>query len=312
MNIWQELDKPILILAPMDDVTDTVFRRIVAGCARPDVFFTEFANVDGYQSPGKHAVEKKLRFYPEEQPLIAQLWGVKPENFYKTAKDLSKKGYAGLDLNMGCPVKNVIKAGACAALIQNRDLAHEIIIATQKGAGELPVSIKTRIGTKDYDESWLGFLLEHKPAMLTVHFRSVKEMSKVDAHWELAEQIVELRNKISPNTLIIGNGDVLTRDQAEKLSKKYNLDGIMIGRGIFSDPYIFAKDTPWKNMTKERKVELFVSHIELFEKEWGRSKNPAILKKFAKVYINGFDGAKELREKLMQANSTEELLKALR
>ncbi len=311
-DIYEKLPRPFFILAPMDDVTDTVFRRIVAQTARPDLFFTEFANVDGYQSPGRVATEKKLRFYPEESPLIAQLWGVKPENFEKTAQDLSKKGYAGIDLNMGCPVKNVIKAGACAALIQNHDLAHEIITATQKGAGKLPVSIKTRIGTKDYDVTWISFLLEHKPAMLTVHFRSVKEMSKVEAHWELAEKIIKLRDRISPSTLIIGNGDALDRAQGEKLAKKYKLDGIMIGRGIFNDPFLFAESSPWLVMPKIEKIKLYRKHIELFDREWGRNKNQAVLKKFAKVYINGFDGAKELREKLMQANTSSELLAALK
>lgn len=368
MNIWEKLSKPIFILAPMDDVTDTVFRRMVAKCAKPDLFFTEFANVDGYQSPGRVAVEKKLRFYPEESPLIAQLWGVKPDNFYKTVQELatgqigkarraglsemqgskekranrtsgtvseprtqlthqfakrdgrvassagkqaSPARVSGIDLNMGCPVKNVMKAGACAALMQNHDLASEIIKATQLGAGKLPVSIKTRLGMKDFDESWLHFLLEHKPAALAVHFRSVKELSKIEAHWDLAEKIVKLRDEISPKTLIIGNGDVISRADGQILAAKYQLDGIMIGRGIFQDPFVFSKTSPWPNKTKKDRIELFKNHIELFAKEWGSHKNPAVLKKFAKVYINGFNGAKELREQLMQANTAGELLNLL-
>lgn len=312
MYVWNKLQKPFFVLAPMDDVTDTVFRRVVAGCARPDVFFTEFASVDGFQSPGRAAVEKKLRFRPVEQPLIAQIWGTKPENFYKTAKELSGENYAGIDLNMGCPVKNVIRLGACSALMNNRELASEIINQTVRGgSGKLPVSIKTRIGVKDYDKSWLGFLLEQKPAALTVHFRSVKDLSKVPARWDLADRLVALRNTLSPETILIGNGDVLSRAQGEELAKYHKLDGIMIGRGIFHDPFVFAPESPWSGMDAGKRTSLYVNHVRMFMKEWGEDKNPAVLKKFAKIYINGFDGAKQLREELMSASSADELLEIL-
>lgn len=311
MNIWETLPKPFFVLAPMDDVTDTVFRRIVAKCAAPDLFFTEFANVDGLQSPGRHAVGNKLRFYSEEKPLIAQIWGMNPGNFELTARELAERGFDGIDLNMGCPVKNVIKQGACSALIGNRQLAHDIIEATRKGAGEVPVSIKTRIGAKEYDESWIRFILEREPAVLTVHFRSVKDMSKVDARWEIASDVVRLRDEISPGTIIVGNGDVMSREQGLELAAKYNLDGIMIGRGIFTDPYIFSDKNEWHNLTQEDKIRLYRDHIEMFIKEWGDKKNPALLKKFAKVYINDFAGAKELRAELMSANSAAELLDKL-
>jgi tRNA-dihydrouridine synthase len=311
MNFWAELPKPFFVLAPMDDVTDTVFRRVVAGCARPDVFFTEFASVDGFQSPGRSVVEKKLRFYPEEQPLIAQIWGINPDNFYKTARELADRGYAGIDLNMGCPVKNVIKLGACSALMHNRELAHEIITRTKEAAGSLPVSIKTRIGSKDYDESWLQFLLEQQPAALTVHFRSVRELSKVPADWDLADRLVSLRNTISPSTILIGNGDVLSRSQGEDLANSCGMDGVMIGRGIFHDPFAFSRATPWPAMPAEERIKVYAKHIRLFAEEWGADKNPAVLKKFAKIYINGFEGAKDLREKLMALSTTSELLKLL-
>lgn len=312
-NIYEQLPRPLFVLAPMDDVTDTVFRRVVAENAPPDLFFTEFASVDGFVSAGKMAVEKKLRFTGVEKPLIAQLWGVRPENFYKTARELAPRDFDGIDLNMGCPVKNVIKLGACSALMQNRPAAHEIIEATLNGAGTSPVSIKTRLGQKDYDESWLEFLLEHKPAALTIHFRSVRELSKTDAHWELAPRIVNLRNKISPDTLIIGNGDVQSRQHGLELAKKYNVDGIMIGRGIFHNPLMFYPDAgdAWKNCGKPQRLDMYRRHIQLFSNEWGEAKNPAVLKKFAKTYVSGFDGAKELREKLMRANSATDLLVAL-
>ena len=310
-SLLQELPKPFFVLAPMDDVTDTVFRRVIKDCAAPDIFFTEFANADGIQSAGRKAVSKKLVYHEEEQPLIAQIWGAKPDNFEVTARELIQQGFVGVDLNMGCPVKNVVRQGLCSGLIENRELAHELIDATQKGAGKENVSIKTRIGTKTYDESWIRFLLEHKPVMLAVHFRSVSELSKVPAHWELAPEIAKLRDEISPGTLLVGNGDVMSRGQGENLANQYGLDGVMIGRGVFSDPYVFSKESPWEQQPAEQRKQLYLKHINLFEAEWGSNKNQALLKKFAKIYISDFDGAKELRDRLMHTNSLDELRREL-
>ncbi len=311
MKLIKNLPKPFFVLAPMDDVTDTTFRRVVHECAPADLYMTEFANADGIQSAGRKAVIKKLLFHESEGPLIAQIWGAKAENFEKTAREAMEMGFLGVDLNMGCPVKNVVSRGLCSGLIENREHAHELIIAAQNGAGADNVSIKTRIGTKNYDESWIRFLLEHKPPMFTVHFRTVKELSKVPAHWELAADIVKLRDEISPETLIVGNGDVESREQGEELAKESGLDGIMVGRGIFKDPYIFAKNSTWNSVSEADRKELYAKHIRLFKEEWEGKKNPALLKKFAKVYIAEFDGAKELRDKLMHTNSLDELLQVL-
>jgi tRNA-dihydrouridine synthase len=306
------LPKPFFVLAPMDDVTDTVFRQIVAGCSPPDLFFTEFVNVDGLQSPGRSKLLHKLQFSPKERPIIAQLWGLKPENFYKTAKELSGMGFAGIDINMGCPVKNVIANGACAALMNSRELASEIIKATQKGAGELPVSVKTRLGFNQADLSWHEFLLSHNLDMLTIHGRTKKDMSKVPADWQAIAEIRELRDKLSPKTLIVGNGDVESGAQGLELAKKHKLDGIMIGRGIFSDPFIFSTNSPWPNFSKKQKLELYKKHVELFAKTYKNGERRSItLNKFCKIYVNGFDGAKELRETLMAAKNTDELLAQL-
>lgn len=313
MNIWGQLKKPIFVLAPMDDVTDTVFRRVVASTARPDVFFTEFANADGLQSAGREAVLQKLKFTEVEKPLIAQLWGMKPENYAKTTAELVKMGFSGVDLNMGCPVKNVVKMGACSALINNHELAGSLIRATQEGAdGKIPVSVKTRVGFDKVDMGWIRFLLEQGLAALTVHGRTAKEQSKVANDWELIGEIRRMRDEIAPQTLIIGNGDVLTLKQGEELVKKHKLDGIMIGRGIFQDPYVFSADSPWEQMKTSDKLALYVKHIELFEQEWGESKNPAGLKKFAKVYISGFDGASELRSKVMGRSDIKGMLELVK
>jgi tRNA-dihydrouridine synthase len=313
MSFLHTLPRPFLVLAPMDDVTDTVFRRIVAGCARPDLFFTEFVNVDGLQSPGRPRLVKRIQFTREEQPIIAQIWGKDPENFRKTAAELVEMGFAGIDLNMGCPIKNVVMNGTCSALINNRALALEIIQATQEGAaGKVPVSIKTRLGFNEVDLSWHEFLLQQNLDMLTVHGRTRKEMSEVPAHWDMIGGVRELRDKIAPQTLIVGNGDVQSRQQGLELAKEYQLDGIMIGRGIFHDPFAFAQESPWPSYTKEQRAALYAKHVKLFAETWtSEDRRIATLNKFCKIYINGFDGAKELRERLMSATSAEELLNLL-
>lgn len=296
----------------MDDVTDTVFRQVVADCAAPDLYFTEFANVDGLQSPGKPRLMKKLRHTAKDQPLVAHIWGKNPENFYKTACEIadgSLGNFVGIDLNMGCPVKNVVGHGVCSALMKDRPLAHEIIEATKKGAGGLPVSVKTRLGYGDVDLTWHEFLLGHDLDMLTIHGRTRAQMSKVPADWDRIGAVRELRDRLAPQTLIVGNGDVMNHEQGVGLAARYGLDGIMIGRGIFHDPFAFAPESPWEGMPRKERIELYRRHVELFGQTWQNGDRPIYtLNKFCKIYINGFDGAKELREQLMAAGSADELL----
>ncbi len=320
-----KLPKPFFVLAPMDDVTDTVFRQLTADLAPADLYFTEFVNVDGLQSPGRPKLLKKLQFVPSETALVAQLWGINPENFRKTAEQIVDgmfakelglpEGYnfVGIDLNMGCPAKSEVKNGTCSALMQNRPLASEIIKATQEGAaGKLPVSVKTRLGYHQIDHTWAEFLLGHKLNMLTVHGRTKKEMSKVPAHWDEIGKVRELRDTLAPDTLIVGNGDVETRAEGLAYAEQYKLDGIMIGRGIFHDPYVFAEQSPWETLSRTQRIELYTKHVKLFADTWTKGERPIhVLNKFCKIYINGFDGAKELREQLMAAESSEQLLALL-
>lgn len=319
--------RPFFVLAPMDDVTDTVFRQVVATCAAPDMFFTEFVNVDGLMSVGRPNLLKKLRFVESEGKVIAQLWGLKPENFRAVAEQIADGSlarelslpdcinFAGIDLNMGCPAKSEVRNGACAALIRRDSwpLAGEIIRATQEGAaGRLPVSVKTRVGFSAVDMEWFDFLLGFDLAMLTVHGRTRKQMSKVPADWELIGQVREKRDLAGVQTLIVGNGDVESRSHGLELAEKYRLDGVMIGRGIFHDPFVFAEHSPWETYTKEQRIELYHAHVQLFAETWQHGERPVhTLNKFCKVYIQGFDGAKELREKLMSALNTDELLDTL-
>jgi len=326
---YRILPKPFFVLAPMDDVTDTVFRQTVLQTAPPDLFFTEFVNVDGLMSPGRSKLLKKLRFVPEEKSLVAQLWGLKPENFKAVARQIADGSMArelglpqgcnfvGVDLNMGCPAKSEVQNGACSALIkpENRELAGAIIDATREGLdGRLPLSVKTRLGFNEIDMSWFEFLLGKNLDMLTVHGRTRKEMSKVPAHWDRIGEVAKLRRELAPQTLVVGNGDVASHEQGEALAKQYGLDGIMIGRGIFQDPFVFKQDGPvyWGSYGKAARLQLYREQVELFAQTWqAGERNIKTLNKFCKVYVSDFDGAKELRERLMAAEDTAQLIKIL-
>lgn len=303
-NIWQELrSRPFVALAPMDDVTDVVFRRLVHELAPADVYFTEFASVEGFCSPGRQAIERRLHVHVDEGPVIAQIWGTTPEFFYEMARELMGRGFAGIDINMGCPVRDIIKRGGCSALMNTPELAAEIIAATKAGAGQLPVSVKTRLGwSKPEIRQWLGFLMQQDIAALTVHLRTVKEMSKVDAHWELASELVALRDEVDPELVLVGNGDVENRQEAEARINDIGLDGVMIGRGIFYNPWAFELSP--RDHSVEDRIMALTRHLELFESTWHNDeKHFDPLKRFFKIYIQGFDGASQLRVKLMDCKT---------
>jgi tRNA-dihydrouridine synthase len=322
---YDALPRPFFALAPMDEVTDTVFRQVVGDCAAPDVCFTEFVNVDGLQSAGRQKLLKKLQFAASEKRLIAQLWGIEPQNFRKAAEEIAAGtlarelglpagcNFTGVDLNMGCPAKSEVKNGACSALILNRPLAAEIIQAAKEGLnGRLPLSVKTRLGFNEVDMSWISFLLEQNIDMLTVHGRTRRQMSKVPANWELIGQVRELRDHLAAATLIVGNGDVMTRQQGLQLAEKYRLDGIMIGRGVFSDPFVFSENSPWPEFDARQRLSLYARQVKSFAETWQHGERPIqTLNRFCKIYVSGFDGAKELRERLMSARTTAELLEQL-
>lgn len=312
MNILDTMPKPFFVLAPMDDVTDTVFRQLIAELAPPDLFFTEFVNVDALQSKGREATLKRLRFTAKEKPLIAQIWGKNPDNFYKTAQELVEMGFDGVDINFGCPDKNVVRNGTCSAFIlpENRDMAVQIITATREGLGtSLPLSVKTRLGFNDVDLSWHQLLLEQKLNMLSIHGRTRKQMSKVPANWNHIQEIRALRDRIAPSTFIVGNGDVLSRKQGDDLAQKHGLDGIMIGRGIFQDPYVFLENSEWESIGKKERLNIYKRHIELFAETWQHGERKIhTLNKFCKIYIQGFTNASSIREALMQSETTDELL----
>lgn len=306
-NFWRELPRPFFVLAPMEDVTDVVFRHVVSEAGRPDVFFTEFTNTESFCHPeGVHSVRGRLTFTEDEQPIVAHIWGDKPEHFREMSIGMAEMGFKGIDLNMGCPVPNVATKGKGSGLIQRPETAAEIIQAAK--AGGLPVSVKTRLGYSDIDEwrDWLTHVFEQDIANLSIHLRTRKEMSKVDAHWELIGEIKKVRDAIAPDTLLTINGDIPNRKTGLELAEKYGIDGVMIGRGIFQNPYAFEKEP--KEHTSEELLGLLRLHLNLFDKytkEEPRQFKP--LRRFFKVYVRGIKGAGELRHQLMSTSTTDEV-----
>ncbi|ARF15697.1 tRNA dihydrouridine synthase [Sporosarcina ureae] len=307
-NFWLDLPRPFFILAPMEDVTDVVFRHVVSEAARPDVFFTEFTNTESFCHPeGIFSVRGRLAFTEDEQPIVAHIWGDKPEHFREMSIGMAELGFKGLDINMGCPVPNVATKGKGSGLINHPETAAAIIQAAK--AGGLPVSVKTRLGYTDIEEwrTWLRHVLEQDIANLSIHLRTRKEMSNGDAHWELIPEIKKLRDEIAPNTLLTINGDILDRQMGLELVEKYGVDGVMIGRGIFNNPFAFEKEK--KEHDYKELLDLLRLHLDLFDK-YSTELEPRLfkpLRRFFKIYIKGFRGAAELRNELMSTNTTDEV-----
>lgn len=310
-NFWRELPRPFFILAPMEEVTDVVFRHVVSEAARPDVFFTEFTNSDSYCHPeGVNSVRGRLTFTEDEQPIVAHIWGDKPEYFRQMSIGMAEMGFKGLDINMGCPVPNVTQNGKGSGLIRRPELAAELIQAAK--AGGLPVSVKTRIGFTEVVEwkTWLKHILEQDIANLSIHLRTRDEMSKVPAHWELIPEIKELRDQVAPDTLLTINGDIPDRQKGLELAEKYGIDGVMIGRGIFHNPFAFEKEK--KDHTSEELLDLLRLHMDLHDQYSHLELRPfTALHRFFKIYVKGFPGASALRNHLMNTRSTNEVRELL-
>lgn len=317
-NFWKELKnkhsqsgEPIIVLAPMADVTDSAFRRVIAKYGKPDVIWAEFVSADGLiraNPKGKAKLMRDLLYSETERPIVAQLFSSNPEYMYSAAKLVRELGFDGVDINMGCPDRSIEKQKAGAAMMKNPRLAREIIRAAKEGVADggdaIPVSVKTRIGyNKNELETWLPELLAEKPALITVHARTRKEMSDVPARWEHVKRAVEIRDEMGSETLIFGNGDVKDVNDARAKAKETGADGVMLGRAIFGNPWLFAD----KSVTTKEKLRVLLEHTKLFEELLGDVKSFAVMKKHFKAYVNGFDGAVELRTKLMETNNAKEV-----
>ncbi len=322
MSFWNTIDRPIIALAPMEDVTDTVLRELLLDVADPGclhVVMTEFVSTDGLlHKKGRKRVIHRLHVTDAERKLlqeknvkiVAQIWGNTPENYQQVIKEISEEmEFDGIDINMGCPVPKVVRRGCCSGLIGNPTLAKEIILAS-KEASNLPVSVKTRIGLKSIaTEEWIGHVLETKPAALTIHGRTQKQMSDGLAKWDEIAKAARLRDQLGLDIPVLGNGDVMSLEEAYSKCAEYGLDGAMIGRGIFENPWLFQKEQHARS--KEEKLDMLWKHTEIFDRVWGDTKNFHILRRYYSIYSKGFHGAADLRARLMQTENIGEVRQLL-
>lgn len=313
-NFWQNLPKPIMVLAPMADVTDAAFREIIAKYGKPDVMYTEFVPADGLCSSGRDRLLIDFKYSKQERPIVAQIFSSKPENFLTVAKLCLELGFDGVDINMGCPEKSICSQGCGAAMIKTPALARAAIRSVIEGSGGLPVSVKTRLGysKKEEIEKFLPQILQEKVACVIIHARTKKEMSKVPADWSYVKRAVEIRNEVGSSALIIGNGDVKDLAEAKTRVKETGCDGVMIGRGIFGNPWLFNKKINREDVSLANRLDVLIEHAKLFEQYFRGIKPFVIMKKHFKAYVSDFDGAKELRMELMLAKTAVEVEKVIK
>lgn len=316
-SFWKKLPQPFFVLAPMADVTDAAFRRIIAKYSHhgeinggPHVFWTEFVSADGLCSKGREVLLRDFEFTEDQRPIVAQLFTSNPDNMRQAVALVKSLGFDGVDINMGCPDRSIEKQGAGAAHMKDPQRAREVIRAAKEAAGDMPVSVKTRLGyNKNEFETWIPEILKEGVAALTIHGRTRKDMSLVPARWDDIAKVVAIAKEISPDTIIMGNGDATNLDDARAKAQQSGVDGVMLGRAIFGNPWLFDGNKP--QITVEEKLRVAIEHTKLFMELLGDIKSFAIMKKHYKAYVNGFPGAKELRMQMMDSHSVEEIEKAV-
>jgi nifR3 family TIM-barrel protein len=310
-DFWRTLPKPFFALAPLADVTDAAFRHTVTMYGKPDVIWTEFTSAEAVcTAPGHHA-PRSLLYTAAERPIVAQLWGAEPATMEQAAAGVAALGFDGIDLNMGCPDRTVEKRGAGAALCKQPARAKALIRAAMRGAGNLPVSVKIRIGYDRNDiETWLPALLEEQPAAVTIHARTRQEKSAVPARWDVVARAVTLRHALGSTALIIGNGDVRDLAEARQKVRETGVDGVMLGRAIFGNPWLFHPHVTREALPVAERLRVLVEHATLFERLLGDVKPMDRMKKHYKAYVDGWAGAEALRTRLMTTASAADLAAA--
>ncbi len=336
-GFWGKLKSPIIGLSPMDGITDDAFRFITCKYSKPSLVMTEFNNVEGL-SRGAVSMLKHFQFDETERPVVAQIYGVESESFYKVALMVCYLGFDGIDINMGCPANKVARRGSGAGLIkipkqaqkiirivkkasedwkngiklEEADIRPKIITALKKMMSKqgprklLPVSVKSRIGYDDKSEAeeWLNHLLEESPAAITMHGRTFKQMYSGEADWEVLSRCAKLCR--DSDVLFLGNGDVNSFKDAKDKIEVYGVNGVLVGRATCGNPWFFSNKKP---KIKDR-LKVAIEHSKVFEKVQMEHAFFAMRKHLA-WYCKGFDGARELRKELMQTNSSRDVAKII-
>ncbi len=307
-DFWQNLPRPIFVLAPMSGVTDAAFRRIWSKYGKPHVIMTEFVSCDGLCSSGRESLLHDLWYSVEERPIVAQIFSSNPDNIERAATLVAELGYDGIDINAGCPDRSVEKQGAGAALTREPALLRDIVLAARRGSGGLPISVKTRLGYDRIDFcEWIPAVLEAEPAALTVHARTRAELSRVPAHWEVMGEIADCVRRTGSKTPILGNGDVTSLAEGRELAARHDLDGIMVGRGVYGNPWFFNPQVDDASIPLREKLRVMLEHTHLYLRIFGERKSFMVMRKHYKAYATGFPGAKELRMQLLESHDVEEV-----
>ena len=330
-GFWKNLKSPIIGLSPMDGITDAAFRYMLAKTHKPDVIYTEFVNVEGL-ARGAVSMLDHLIYNKIERPIVAQIYGIETESFYKVAIMCCCLGFDGIDINMGCPANKVARRNSGAGLIRVPEQAKKIIRTVKQAVTDwsngisleeaglrpkiinhltesgdshphklIPVSVKTRTGVDDIiAEEWVKHLLEEEPAVIAMHGRTLKQMYSGEANWEILGKVAKIVHQT--NTLFLGNGDIKSLNDAHERIKKYGTDGALIGRATCGNPWFFSGIEP----TMEERFKAAIDHARCFE-EMSMKHAFFAMRKHLAWYCKGFDGARELRKELMQTNSSDEV-----
>ena len=310
-SFWDALPRPFLCLAPMSNVTDSATRLILARHAKPDVIFTEFVSTAGLCSKkGRPRLLPDLRFDPRERPVVTQFFGREPEQFYACAALAADLGFDGIDINLGCPDKSVLRQGSGSGLIREPELVAEIVQAAKEGGKGLPVSVKTRTGySHEIIDAWIPALVAMRPAALSLHGRTRRQRYLGLADWDLIAKAARIVQ--AAGIPFIGNGDVHCYREAMEKAAQYGVDGVMIGRASMGNPWVFSPAKERSTLTQEELFGVIAEHAELYEEHYAGIKSFANVRKHLKDYVADFHGAKALRAILVRTNSASEVRQAL-
>lgn len=355
---WAQLNYPVILCPPMDGITDSAFRELIADMGGSSALYCEFINVKGliFQNP-KTLFE--LKYTEKQRPIIAQLFGNNPEDFYEASKMVVKMGFDSIDVNMGCPAHKVASKGGGCALMGNTENAAEIVRQTIKGANEaakelnlgheIEVTCKMRLGISDTDTVMHHGLsmIEAGAKCIAIHGRTLKQMYTGEAKWEPIKDFIKIKNERYGNSIkVFGSGDVKSLWEAFIRILNIGVDGVMIGRGSFGNPWVFEKsrvdmmkkyileiesfynkksgnitideiekypnyleiknNLENKEHTFEETSEMAIRHAKLMFQEKGDS-GIIQMRKHLAWYFHSFDGAKDLRSKLVRVTSVDEI-----